>query len=593
MRPGVLHQFLVPEPGRLALGVALCVGLGPGARLGQCQMSLEVREELGHAVRAQGRQGGIEPQQLAHLGQRACVQHGAETLDDGRAELGARWIEQDEPEGPGRGRGLRGLPGGKPTAGTAPDFPGAGKALAVGGAQARGRRGIDLGEGGVQFGGAALGEQAAGFRPRRVARWRDVGDAMREGGEIEPGAAAEDGQAAPHARLGHRGQRRLAPPGGVGGFGHTSHAVERMRYAGFVRRRRARGDDAQLAIGLHGVRVDHRAAEALGKGQRERRFSARGGAGDDEGFGQRCLGVLPCHRRHRIGRAMNHVLTLIADRATGPLNRALVTRVHAALGAGEPVVLSPGEAVDLPLAALPAREAVAAALEGAAVDAIAQPASGRRKKLLLADMDSTIVTTETLDELAAHAGLKEEIAAITRRSMNGEIDFREALRERVAMLKGLLLAALEATWERTEYTPGARELIATMRAHGATTALVSGGFTFFTGRVAEELGFHHHRSNVLLHDGERLTGEVAEPILDRDAKLSSLREFAAGLGIGLEETAAVGDGANDLAMLRAAGLGVAFRAKPVVAAEARAELRHAGLRGVLFAQGYRVEEIVG
>ena len=288
---------------------------------------------------------------------------------------------------------------------------------------------------------------------------------------------------------------------------------------------------------------------------------------------------------------MSYVLTLIADREATSLEPALVARVREALRAGEPVVLSAGEAADLPLAALPSREAVAAALGGAPVDAIAQPETGRRKQLLLADMDSTIVTTGTLDELAAHAGLKEEIAAITRRSMNGEIDFREALRERVAMLKGLALSALEATWERTEYMQGARELIATMRAHGATTALVSGGFTFFTGRVAAELGFHHHRSNVLLHDGERLTGEVAEPILDRDAKLSSLREFAATLGIGLEATAAVGDGANDLAMLRAAGLGVAFRAKPVVAAEARAQLRHAGLRGVLFAQGYRAEEI--
>jgi phosphoserine phosphatase len=289
---------------------------------------------------------------------------------------------------------------------------------------------------------------------------------------------------------------------------------------------------------------------------------------------------------------MNHVVTLIADRETAPLDPTLVAHARAALGAGEPHVLSEGEAVDLPLAAMPARHAVAAAIGGAPVDAIAQQAEARRKKLLLADMDSTIVTTETLDELAAYAGLKEKIAAITMRSMNGELDFREALRERVAMLKGLELTALDATWARTEYTPGARELIATMRAHGATTALVSGGFTFFTGRVAAALGFHHHRANVLLHDGTRLTGEVAEPILDRDAKLASLREFAAGLGIGIEEAAAVGDGANDLAMLRAAGLGVAFRAKPVVAAEARAELRHAGLRGVLFAQGFQASEIV-
>lgn len=286
------------------------------------------------------------------------------------------------------------------------------------------------------------------------------------------------------------------------------------------------------------------------------------------------------------------VLTLIADREAAPLDPTLVARMREALGAGEPDWLAPGEAADLPLAAMPPRERVAATLGDAKVDAIAQPAQGRRKRLLLADMDSTIVTTETLDELADFAGLKEVIAAITRRSMNGELDFREALRERVAMLKGLPLTALEATWRRTAYTPGARELIATMRAHGARTALVSGGFTFFTGRVAAALGFDLHRANTLVDDGERLTGVVGEPILDRDAKVASLRELAAAMGVGLDATAAVGDGANDLAMLRAAGLGVAFRAKPVVAAEASAQLRHAGLRGVLFAQGYRSAEII-
>lgn len=286
------------------------------------------------------------------------------------------------------------------------------------------------------------------------------------------------------------------------------------------------------------------------------------------------------------------VVTLIADREAAALEPALVEHVREALGAGAPEWLAPGEAADLPLTAMPSRKSVAAALGGAAVDAIAQPAKDRRKRLLLADMDSTIVTTETLDELAAFAGLKDQIAAITRRSMNGELDFREALRERVGMLKGLPLSALEATWQRTVYTPGARELIATMRAHGARTALVSGGFTFFTGRVAEALGFDLHRANTLLDDGASLTGAVGEPILDRDTKLATLRELSAGMGIGVEAAAAVGDGANDLAMLREAGLGVAFRAKPVVAAEARAELRHAGLRGVLFAQGYRATEII-
>jgi phosphoserine phosphatase len=236
--------------------------------------------------------------------------------------------------------------------------------------------------------------------------------------------------------------------------------------------------------------------------------------------------------------------------------------------------------------------AVHTALEGTFVDAIATPTEGRRKALLVADMDSTIVTGETLDELADFAGLKDRIAAITARAMNGELDFKAALRERVAMLQGLPLDALERTWQRVRLTPGARELVATMRAHGAYAALVSGGFSFFTSRVAALCGFDLHRSNTLLDDGAALLGRVGEPILDRDTKLATLTGLAAERGLELSATLAVGDGANDLDMLSAAGLGVAYRAKPIVAATARARVDHADLRALLFAQGYRAQEIV-
>ncbi|MBW4093437.1 MAG: phosphoserine phosphatase SerB, partial [Proteobacteria bacterium] len=304
----------------------------------------------------------------------------------------------------------------------------------------------------------------------------------------------------------------------------------------------------------------------------------------------------------------SHVLTLVADPAAYPLTPALLARVRDAVGGGVPDILAEGEAADIPLPVRPpgepedgaappdpARDVGAlarAALAGAPVDALVLPAAGRRKRLLIADMDSTIVTGETLDELADFAGLKAEIAAITARSMNGEIDFATALRERVAMLKGLDIAALEATWARVRLTSGAAELVATMRAHGAMTALVSGGFTFFTGRVAALVGFDLHRSNVLEHDGSVLTGTVAAPILDRDAKRTTLLALCAEHGLALAETMAVGDGANDLAMLAEAGLGVAFHAKPVVAATARARVDHTGLRALLFAQGYRAGEIV-
>ncbi|WP_424135001.1 phosphoserine phosphatase SerB [Roseomonas chloroacetimidivorans] len=295
---------------------------------------------------------------------------------------------------------------------------------------------------------------------------------------------------------------------------------------------------------------------------------------------------------------MSHVLTLIAP--PGQLSPALLGRARDALSAlgadfGAPDWLAEAEAVDLPFSRLDPDQAVAAAraaLEGEPVDAIAQPAEGRRKSLLIADMDSTIVTSETLDELAAYAGLKDRVAEITRRSMNGELDFAAALRERVAMLKGLKLDALRATWEQTRLMPGAKELVRTMSANGAHCALASGGFTFFTGRVAAICGFQSHHANTLMDNGSALSGKVAEPIFDRDSKLATLTRLAAEKGLPMSATLAVGDGANDLAMIGAAGLGVAYRAKPIVAHAARARVDHADLRALLYVQGYRAAEIV-
>lgn len=296
---------------------------------------------------------------------------------------------------------------------------------------------------------------------------------------------------------------------------------------------------------------------------------------------------------------MQQVLTLIAP--AGQLPASSVSRVRDALTAlgaslGPADWLAEAEAVDLPFEGLAPEQADAAAraaLEGAAVDRIAQPAGeGRRKRLLIADMDSTIVTSETLDELAAYAGFGEQVAAITRRSMNGEIDFATALRQRVAMLRGLSLNALEATWAQTHPMPGAAELVRTMAAAGAHCALASGGFTWFTGRVAARLGFTSHHANVLEDDGQVLLGTVTEPVFDRDAKLTTLKRLCAELGLPLSATVAVGDGANDLAMIGAAGLGVAYHAKPVVAAAARVRVDHNDLRALLFAQGYRAAEFV-
>ncbi len=233
------------------------------------------------------------------------------------------------------------------------------------------------------------------------------------------------------------------------------------------------------------------------------------------------------------------------------------------------------------------------ALEDLPVDLCVQPAAGRRKRLLIADMDSTIIGCECLDELADFAGVKTQVAEITERAMRGELEFEGALRERVAMLRGLGLEALEACYEaRVRLNPGARTLVRTMAAGGARCLLVSGGFSFFTARVAAAAGFHEDRANTLIDDGRALTGLVGEPILGREAKLASLKGEAARLGLGADETLAVGDGANDLAMIEAAGLGVAYRAKPVVADRAHARIDHSDLTALLYFQGYRAGEFI-
>jgi phosphoserine phosphatase len=216
-----------------------------------------------------------------------------------------------------------------------------------------------------------------------------------------------------------------------------------------------------------------------------------------------------------------------------------------------------------------------------------------RKRLLISDMDSTIIGQECIDEIADAVGLKAKISEITERAMRGELDFESALTERVAMLKGLPLEALATTLEeRITLNPGACTLIATMKAHGARTLLVSGGFTYFTSRVADLAGFESHQGNTLIDDGAALTGEVGRPILGREAKRTALLEAAAALGASADDTLAMGDGANDLDMIRASGLGVAYRAKPVVAAEAAGSIRHTDLTAALFFQGYKASEFV-
>ncbi len=288
---------------------------------------------------------------------------------------------------------------------------------------------------------------------------------------------------------------------------------------------------------------------------------------------------------------MKNVLVLISNPATPRLDEAHVkqaTEVLRANGAtvGNPEWLAPGIACDLPFEG----SAVEIPLPG--IDTVVVPALMRRKKLLVADMESTIIENEMLDELADFLGLREKIAAITARAMNGEIDFAGALRERVGLLKGLPVARLDEAAKRIRYTPGAATLVATMKKHGAVCALVSGGFTYFTSKVRQALGFDLDAANALRHDGQKLSGDVEPPILGKEAKLATLDRLCVERQVPVGEAMTVGDGANDLPMLQAAGLGVAFHAKPVVAAQVAARITHGDLTALLYLQGYRRSDFV-
>ncbi len=289
-----------------------------------------------------------------------------------------------------------------------------------------------------------------------------------------------------------------------------------------------------------------------------------------------------------------HSVTLLTSPERPRLDAALVDSLRNAWGGGDALWLSPDEAATFEMKRMPGnRWDVWAECQGMGVDLIVLPSEGRRKKMLLADMDSTMIQQECIDELADEAGVGDRVKDITARAMNGELDFEAALRERVGLLQGLDAAVIGRVLEsRITPMPGGKTLLATMKAHGAYTALVSGGFTAFTGAVADALGFDENRANTLLVENGLLTGKVGHPILGKQAKVNALEEITARLGLAEADVLAVGDGANDLGMLHRAGLGVALHAKPVVAAECDVRVNFGDLTALLFMQGYAKDAFV-
>ncbi|MDJ1008228.1 MAG: phosphoserine phosphatase SerB [Paracoccaceae bacterium] len=287
------------------------------------------------------------------------------------------------------------------------------------------------------------------------------------------------------------------------------------------------------------------------------------------------------------------IVSLIGSAKT-PLDPALVSSLQSAWGGGDAVWLSPDEAAEFPVEVLPDNaSATGDEIRALGVDLAIQPDGTRRKRLLLADMDSTMIGQECIDELAEAAGVGERVAAITARAMNGELDFEAALLERVALLKGLDQGLIGTVLnERIRLARGARTLVATMRANGAYTALVSGGFVQFTSAIAHALGFDEHRANRLLESAGTLSGDVARPILGRAAKVDALFELRRELELDRDDVLAVGDGANDLDMIAEAGLGVALHAKPAIAVAAPVRIDHGDLTALLFLQGYGRDEFV-
>ncbi|SFV30528.1 phosphoserine phosphatase SerB [Devosia crocina] len=414
----------------------------------------------------------------------------------------------------------------------------------------------------------------------------NFGESVYQGIEIEP-CSADENHLALDISMRKNFRYGTEPLAGRKASAGGHRAIKTMLSAPFVLSRRPRRNHAHGVIDLHGISVDDETTALLSPRQRQPRLAAGGGTRYQDGASLARHSTLP-----KDIVAMP-VLSLIANPADSDLDVSLAAAVVQQTG-GELNWLSHQVACDIIEPKAPDALAIARDLIGQRrVDANIVPTDGRRKLLLIADMDSTMIEQECIDELAAALDLKPQVAEITERAMRGELDFGAALDTRVALLKGLERATIEAVRrEAITLTPGGRTLVHTMKAYGAYTSLVSGGFTFFADYFAKRIGFDEAVANVLLFEGEQLTGTVRKPIVDKDTKRIRLETLAAERGLSLGQTLAVGDGANDLDMIGIAGFGVALHAKPAVSAAAAYRVDHGDLTALLYLQGYEEDEFV-
>ena len=586
-------RHLVSEPGELALHIGARVGLSTLDGVIQPHLALQVSHQCRRAMGTHDRQQGIQPAGLeqGNLGQRTTGNHVPEACID--ALMQDRAVRSEEklhqpfagqwPRLPiamiTRERAPRGCKNLKRPHDTQP----------VAGAQCGGTCRIALRETGMEFGSFHTLATGADSISHILRQGRNARQTLFQRLEVEARASDQDWQAArnPEHRelLGHGTD--IATDGEILRTVHET--IEPVIRRQFIFGRRPRREQMQIAIDLHRIGIDDHPARLLRQTERESRLAA-------------CCRTCNEHRisrRHNLQMLpMTHVATLVSNPAEPALAAGLLAHAAEALPrVGATTWLKVGIAADILFTSLDAdlrrvADTVRAALD-APIDVIVQPVAHRRKRLFLADMDSTMIGQECIDELADYVGLKGQVSDITERAMRGELAFEPALRERVALLNGLPVGVVdEIISTRITLTPGSRELVRTMRGNGAYTALVSGGFTVFTSRIGVMIGFHEDRSNLLETTQGKLSGTVREPILGQQAKRDTLVELRERAGLAAADTMAVGDGANDLAMLGEAGLGVAFRAKPAVAAAAHARIDHADLTALLYAQGYAAKDFV-